>query len=220
MIVTPVESFAGLFEFASDATVSMFMSMITVRIPASRTIASTNRPTGPYPAITASGRWQQIYNEWLSVLGPSYPNRNFFYAATAFGQTTNLAVVAFVELARLKASSGGDVNTAVHVFAPVSGRGGWTLPERLRLGDYGLGQDDRAEEAQVLRPALQRGGARRDGGALNSWTECQRAAEHLRSLWGSSSADGAGPPTVAARPGRRSTRAPTAGQGALFGSDE
>ncbi|NMO04892.1 glutamate ABC transporter substrate-binding protein [Gordonia sp. TBRC 11910] len=23
-------------------------------------------------AITASGRWQQIYNEWLSVLGPSY----------------------------------------------------------------------------------------------------------------------------------------------------
>ncbi len=157
---------------------------------------------------------------WRTGIGSAeHPWRQAWACDPEF-RLTNLAVVAFVELARLKASSGGDVNTAVHVFAPVSGRGGWTLPERLRLGDYGLGQDDRAEEAQVLRPALQRGGARRDGGALNSWTECQRAAEHLRSLWGSSSADGAGPPTVAARPGRRSTRAPTAGQGALFGSDE
>jgi hypothetical protein len=157
---------------------------------------------------------------WRTGIGSAeHPWRQAWACDPEF-RLTNLAVVAFVELARLKASSGGDVNTAVHVFAPVSGRGGWTLPERLRLGDYGLGQDDRAEEAQVLRPALQRGGAKRDGGALNSWTECQRAAEHLRSLWGSTSADGAGPPTVAARPGRRSTGAPAAGQGALFGSDE
>jgi hypothetical protein len=108
----------------------------------------------------------------------------------------------------------------VRAFAPASGRGGWTLPERLRLRDYGLGQDDRAEEAQVLRPALQREGARQDGDAQNSWGECRRVAEHLRTLWGGTSNEAADPTSVAVRPGRRSARASAAGQSALFGSDE
>ena len=133
---------------------------------------------------------------------------------------TNLAIVAFVELARLKASSGGDLTTAVRAFAPASGRGGWMLPERLRLRDYGLGQDDRADKAQVLRPALKREGMRQDGDAQNSWGECQRVAENLRTLWGGTSNVACDPTSVAVRSGRRSGRASVAGQSALFGSDE
>jgi hypothetical protein len=146
---------------------------------------------------------------WRTGIGSAeHPWRQAWACDPEF-RLTNLAVVAFVELDRMKASLGGDLTAAVHAFAPPSGRGGWTLPERLRLRDYGLGQDDRAEEAQVLRPALQRGGARRDG-----------AAEQLRTLWAGTSGEAAGAPSLAAQPGRRSARASAAGQGTLFGSDE
>jgi hypothetical protein len=133
---------------------------------------------------------------------------------------TNLAIVAFVELARLRANSGGDLTTAVRAFAPASGRGGWTLPERLRLKDYGLGQDERADKAQVLRPALQREGARQDGEVQNSWGECRLAADKLRTLWEGTKNEAAEPTRMPVRPDYRSARASSAGQSALFGGDE
>jgi hypothetical protein len=133
---------------------------------------------------------------------------------------TNLAIVAFIELARLKASSDGDLATSVRAFAPASGRGGWKLPERLRLRDYGLGQDERADEAQTLRPAQPCEDARRDCDTQNSWRECQQVAEHLRTLWGGTRNELPDPPSVAARPALRNVRSSVAGQGALFGSDE
>jgi hypothetical protein len=157
---------------------------------------------------------------WRTGIGSAEHTWRQAWACDPELRLTNLAVVAFIELDRLKANSGGDLTTAVRAFAPASGRGGWTLPERLRLQDYGLGQDDRAEEAQMLGLALQGDGLRRDGGAQDSWSECQRVAEQIRAPWGDTIAEAASTPIVAARPGRRSARASAAGQSALFGSDE
>jgi hypothetical protein len=61
---------------------------------------------------------------------------------------------------------------------------GWMLPESLRLSDYDLGHDDRAEEAQPVTAAL---GPRfypwqLEQSVEESWKECARHAEILSKL--------------------------------------
>jgi hypothetical protein len=157
---------------------------------------------------------------WRTGVGSAeHPLRQAWTCDPEF-RLTNLAVVAFVELERLKANMGGDLSAAVCAFAPASGHRGWTLPERLRLRDYGLGHDHRADEPQVLRSALQVEGSRVEGDAQSSWRECERVAEDIRALWGDASKFAAGPPNVTVHPGPGSGRVPAASQGALFRSDE
>ena len=59
---------------------------------------------------------------------------------------------------------------------------GWMLPETLRLVDYGIGHDDRAQKPQPVAAAL---GPRFYDWQLNqtpeeAWTETQRHAENIR----------------------------------------
>ena len=64
-------------------------------------------------------------------------------------------------------------------FLAQNGGEGWMLPEQLRLADYGLGHDDRAQEYQ---PVVSRLGPRFYDWQLNenverSWQECAAHAE-------------------------------------------
>jgi hypothetical protein len=60
----------------------------------------------------------------------------------------------------------------------------WTLPDTLRLADYGLGHDDRAREPQPVALAL---GPRllpwqTEQSVEASWEECERHAELLAKI--------------------------------------
>ncbi|MEI7940780.1 MAG: hypothetical protein WCK27_29230 [Verrucomicrobiota bacterium] len=85
---------------------------------------------------------------------------------------TVLSLVAFHELQRL----------GLDAFLAQNGGEGWMLPETLRLADYGLGHDDRAQQPQ---PVAARLGERfypwqLEGTVEESWEECRRHAENLR----------------------------------------
>ena len=121
---------------------------------------------------------------WRTGVGSAeHPWRQAWACDPEF-RLTNLAIVTFVELNRLKGKLGGDFAAAVAAFAPLGGPGGWHLPDRLRLLDYGLGQDRRAEVAQELRPLLRRDDLRGESDAQTSWKECRRVAADLQMLWG------------------------------------
>ncbi|WP_079680052.1 Eco57I restriction-modification methylase domain-containing protein [Planktothrix sp. PCC 11201] len=91
-----------------------------------------------------------------------------------------LSLVAFHDLKRL----------GLETFLNLNDGEGWMLPETLRLADYNLGQDDRAKHPQ---PVAARLGERflpwqLQGTPEDSWQECERHAENLKRLLGSSSA--------------------------------
>jgi len=132
---------------------------------------------------------------------------------------TNLALVAFVELDRLKRRLGGDLGAAVAAFAPNKGDSGWRVPDRLRLRDYGLGKDHRAEVAQELRPRHRRESSG-DGDAQISWEDCRRIAGEWRRLWAGRTQEVPAPLAAGARRGRRGGRDSAGGQAKLFGGDE
>jgi hypothetical protein len=82
---------------------------------------------------------------------------------------TVLAQVAFADLQA----------RGLEAFLSQNNGEGWMLPETLRLADYGLGHDDRAEEAQ---PVASRLGPRfydwqLEGTVEESWEECRRHAD-------------------------------------------
>ncbi|MBE0541980.1 MAG: hypothetical protein IH623_11380 [Verrucomicrobia bacterium] len=87
---------------------------------------------------------------------------------------TVLAQVAFAELQRL----------GLDDFLALNNGEGWLLPETLRLADYGLGHDERAQQPQPVAAAL---GPRFLPWQLNedvaaSWEECRRHAENIRAI--------------------------------------
>lgn len=89
---------------------------------------------------------------------------------------TVLSIVAFHELKRL----------GLETFLNLNDGEGWMLPETLRLADYNLGQDDRAEQPQ---PVAQRLGERFlpwqiEGTPEQTWQECEKHAENLQRLLG------------------------------------
>jgi hypothetical protein len=119
---------------------------------------------------------------WRTGIGSAeHPWRQAWTCNPEF-RLTNLAIVAYIELGRLKASMAGDLVSAIRTFAPSSGRNGWRLPDRLRLADYGLGQDRHAKEEQHLGLFLRSEIVNRATRDFRSWEECKRLDEKFRKL--------------------------------------
>ena len=156
---------------------------------------------------------------WRTGVGSAeHPWRKAWSCEPEF-RLPNLALVAFVELDRLKTQLGGDLSAAVSAFAPISGSDGWSLPDRLRLRDYGLGQDQRAEEMQELKPRL----IREFPSELpdpRTWDDCRSIAERLQTLWPVGAQEASQSEVLSTRRNRRGRRDPEVGQPELFGGDE
>jgi len=137
-----------------------------------------------------------------------------------------LVQVAFQELSGAIQRAGGDGQRGVESFLSANGGDGWSLPETLRLADYGLGHDDRAKEPQ---PVAARLGPRflpwqLEQSAEESWAECER---HSRAILGDGEFErrrsGADVPLPSTAPGPAGggarSRSVSPHQGALFSTD-
>ena len=67
---------------------------------------------------------------------------------------TVLAQIAFADLQHHIESAGGDPDAGIRSFVLQNRGEGWHLPETLRLSDYNLGHDDRAQEHQPVATEL------------------------------------------------------------------
>ena len=67
---------------------------------------------------------------------------------------TVLTIIAFHDLQAKIEESGGDRERGIEAFLNQNDGEGWMLPETLRLADYGLGHDDRAQHPQPVRSRL------------------------------------------------------------------
>ncbi len=97
---------------------------------------------------------------------------------------TVLTMVAFVDLESKIKSRNGDRDMGIRDFLDQNHGEGWLIPETLRLADYGLGRDERAEQPQ---PVASRLGPRFYDWQLSqspadAWRECRL---HARNLLGS-----------------------------------
>jgi hypothetical protein len=96
-------------------------------------------------------------------------------------RTTVLTLVAFANLQSHIATCGGDLNAGIEAFCQQNDGEGWMLPETLRLADYGLGHDGRAQEHQSVRDHF---GPRLYDWQLaqspeESWRECRLHARNM-----------------------------------------
>ncbi len=119
---------------------------------------------------------------------------------------TVLSLIAFHDLQAMIESHDGDRDAGIQALCDQNDGEGWMLPETLRLADYGLGHDDRAEEHQPVASAL---GPRFLDWQLaqtpeESWAECER---HARAL---ASSQPSHPPQEKPTPRRRTTKPPKA----------
>jgi len=94
---------------------------------------------------------------------------------------TVLSLVAFHDLEEKIHGCGGDSEQGIKAFVAQNEGEGWMVPESLRLADYGLGKDDRANEHQ---PVASRLGPRFYDWQLaqtpeESWRECHLHARNL-----------------------------------------
>jgi hypothetical protein len=123
-----------------------------------------------------------------------------------------ISLVAFHELRRI----------GLDAFLVRNDGDGWTLPETLRLADYGLGQDERAREHQ---PVASRLGERflpwqLEQGVGESWEECQQHAEPIEKILGATTKESTpkaalGEPHASGTPYEVNAR----GQGVLFAAE-
>ena len=95
---------------------------------------------------------------------------------------TILTLVAFSDLQERIRSAGGDREAGIEAFLNQNDGEGWMLPETLRLADYGLGHDERADHPQ---PVASRLGPRFYDWQLaqtaeESWRECEIHAKNLQ----------------------------------------
>ena len=94
---------------------------------------------------------------------------------------TVLTLVAFVDLEKKIRECGGNRDSGIDAFLGQNSGEGWLLPETLRLADYGLGHDERAQQPQ---PVASRLGPRfydwqLAQGSDKSWRECHLHARNL-----------------------------------------
>jgi hypothetical protein len=94
---------------------------------------------------------------------------------------TVLTLVAFHDLQKVIGEHGGNRDKGIAAFLAQNNGEGWMLPETLRLADYGLGHDDRAQHPQPVAPRL---GPRFLDWQLaqspeESWAECERHAKAI-----------------------------------------
>lgn len=92
-----------------------------------------------------------------------------------------LTLVAFRDLEDHIRACGGDRDKGIDAFLSQNNGDGWMIPETLRLADYGLGHDDRA---QTHQPVASRLGPRFYDWQLGqtpeeSWNECHLHARNL-----------------------------------------
>ena len=94
---------------------------------------------------------------------------------------TVLTLVAFRDLEAKIRACGGDCDAGIEAFLGQNDGEGWMLPETLRLADYGLGHDERAQKPQPVASWL---GPRFYDWQLvqsveESWRECHLHARNL-----------------------------------------
>lgn len=94
---------------------------------------------------------------------------------------TVLTLVAFHDLQQKITACGGDRDKGIEAFLSQNNGEGWLLPETLRLADYGLGHDERANEHQPVASGM---GPRFYDWQLaqtpeESWKECHLHARNL-----------------------------------------
>ena len=94
---------------------------------------------------------------------------------------TVLSLVALRDLETYIDAAGGDRETGIYAFFSQNDGEGWMLPETLRLADYSLGHDERA---QLPQPVASRLGPRFYDWQLvqsagESWRECHLHARNL-----------------------------------------
>ena len=94
---------------------------------------------------------------------------------------TVLTLIAFHDLEAKIRENNGDRDAGIAAFLSQNHGEGWLLPETLRLADYGLGHDDRAQHPQ---PVATRLGPRFYDWQLTqtpeeSWRECHLHARNL-----------------------------------------
>jgi hypothetical protein len=94
---------------------------------------------------------------------------------------TVLTLIAFHDLEARIREHNGDRDAGISAFLAQNHGEGWLLPETLRLADYGLGHDDRAQQHQ---PVASRLGPRFYDWQLvqtaeESWRECHLHARNL-----------------------------------------
>lgn len=97
---------------------------------------------------------------------------------------TVLTLVAFGDMETRIRSVGGNRQKGIEAFLGQNDGEGWMLPETLRLADYGLGHDERAQHPQ---PVANRLGPRFYDWQLaqtaeESWRECEIHARNIGSL--------------------------------------
>ena len=94
---------------------------------------------------------------------------------------TVLTQIAFHDLEAQIREHGGDRDAGIAAFLAQNQGEGWMLPETLRLADYGLGHDERAQQHQ---PVASRLGPRFYDWQIaqtaeESWRECHLHARNL-----------------------------------------
>lgn len=94
---------------------------------------------------------------------------------------TLLTLAAFRDLKQAIAAHDDDRERGIEVFCSQNDGEGWMLPDSLRLADYGLGHDDRAQHPQPVRARL---GPRflpwqLEQSVEGSWAECERHARNI-----------------------------------------
>ena len=94
---------------------------------------------------------------------------------------TILTLIAHHDLESKIQAANGDRQKGIEIFLDQNHGEGWMLPETLRLADYGLGHDDRAQHPQ---PVASRLGPRFYDWQLvqtadESWRECHLHARNL-----------------------------------------
>ena len=85
---------------------------------------------------------------------------------------TVLTIVAFHDLQEKIEAAGGDRERGIAAFLDQNDGEGWMLPETLRLADYGLGHDERAQHPQPVRSRL--------GPRFHDWQLAQSPEERWR----------------------------------------
>lgn len=94
---------------------------------------------------------------------------------------TVLSLVAFRDLKETIAAHGNDRDAGLAAFCEQNSGDGWMLPDTLRLADYDLGHDDRADRPQPVAAAL---GERflpwqLEQSVEESWAECEQHARNI-----------------------------------------
>jgi hypothetical protein len=95
---------------------------------------------------------------------------------------TNLSLVAFSELERLKRSLGDDTLSAIAAFAPINGIGGWRIPVDLRQSVYGpehksqIGDGAESWQRFSIEESTEQT-------AQLSWDNCRQIAASWRAIW-------------------------------------